>query len=56
METHYTNDVAQLSRYARSFFESSFVKEKIKQAGYSDSYSSILSSALRVTLRGSSPH
>jgi hypothetical protein len=36
--------------------KSSFVKEKIKQAGYSDSYSSIWSSALHVTLRGSCPH
>jgi len=39
------------------FSKSSFVKEKkIKQAGYSDSYSSILSSALHVNLRGSFPH
>src|SRR6266481_6043552 len=36
--------------------KSSLVKEKIKQGGYSDSYSSILSSALHVNLRGSFPH
>jgi len=40
METRYTSDVAQLSRYARSFFEKFRQREKIKQAGYSDSYGS----------------
>jgi len=57
METRYTSDVAQLARYARSFFEKHFrQREKIKQPGYSDSSSSILSSGLRVKLRGSFPH
>jgi hypothetical protein len=33
METRYTSDVAQLSRYARPFSENSFVKEK-NQTGW----------------------
>jgi hypothetical protein len=56
METRYTSDVAQLSRYARPFFENHFRQREIKHAGYSDSYGLLLLSGLHVKLRGSFPH